>query len=268
MFEKIYKTHKDFTFPKFFFELTRDMFCIVQYWESTLSGPKRGRAFEQIFYNYCEYKNIDLLEKAGSRTIRGQRAASGFMHENDAVIATPELTIHIEMKYLTSQLHKNELLIFNQKGIDFLMSGNKSLYSKPFYRIILSGHILSPEARRFALNWGIHCIEPDRLPLLFIYELAMYDIGGLHYSDRKCRKEIKRVVPLVVTSLQSSLKRISDFLEEKKILFDSCRADQILNVIQREYGDDYWITLDNMSDGKWLEDHFEMLSWELGLDEW
>lgn len=262
-----YNRQQSRCFPKFLYTLTFDMFCIIQYWEPLSSGFEKGRVFEEIFYNYCRHRRIDLTERSGSRTIRGQRSASGFLHENDAIIATPELTLQIEIKHLTSELHKNELLIFNQKGIDFLLSGNKSLCSKPFYRMVISGGILSPESRRFAIQWGIHCIEPDRLPLLLLHELAHYNITGLQLETPKVQDEICRVIPTVVTPIQSCIRQISGFLDEKSELLGPFQVDRVLNVIQREYGDEYWMILDEMFDTNWLEENYEKLNLELGLDE-
>src|SRR5262249_55309869 len=78
---------------------------------------ERGRLLEGLRSRYPEARQLPLSEQAGSRTMRGVRAASGFLHENDAVFAFPGFTSHAELKHLSGELQKNELLIFNQKGI-------------------------------------------------------------------------------------------------------------------------------------------------------
>ena len=76
---------------------------------------------------------------SGLQTIRIQFSASGFNHESDAVIARADLTVHLELKYLSQEVTKNDLVIFNQKGLDFLAGSNANLRRTAFYRVLLSG---------------------------------------------------------------------------------------------------------------------------------
>jgi hypothetical protein len=104
-------------FPAVLCSLALDMFAIVQHWDaSARKGAERGREFESILYRYCRARRLTLTERAGSRTLRGQASASGFGHESDGVIATPDLTVHLELKYLTGELGKNDLLHFQPEG--------------------------------------------------------------------------------------------------------------------------------------------------------
>src|SRR5262249_35795936 len=153
------------------------------------------RFFEDILYRYCDYRRWTLSERAGSRSVRGTYAASGLMHETDAVIVTPDITLMLELKYLSAELGKNELLIFNQKGFDVIAANWRDLRSKPLFRAIVSGTMLSHAARRFALQWGILVIEPERLPLPLVHWLAgsRIDTGGS--VDSKRREDIWREIP-------------------------------------------------------------------------
>src|SRR4051794_2972108 len=115
-------------FPAFLYELTWDMFAVVRCWDTDLlRGPVRGRAFEEIFCRYCQRRGLSLSEMPGSRTLLYQPSASGFSHENDAVIATPCVTVHAELKHLSVEVDKSALMIFNQKGLDFLLADNSTL---------------------------------------------------------------------------------------------------------------------------------------------
>lgn len=76
-------------------------------------------------------------------------------------------------------LGKNELLIFNRKGLDFLAASSPGIGRRPLYRIPVSGRLISQEARRFALQWGIITVEPERLPLPIIHKLAGSHTPGL-----------------------------------------------------------------------------------------
>ena len=267
MLDKFYYRKRNSYYPKFLYDLALDMFSIVQFWESPpVKGPQKGRIFEQIFYRYCEFKGVNLTEQAGSRKIQGVRSASGFQHENDGVIAAPDLTIHLELKYLSSELEKNELLIFNQKGIDFLMGENNTLRKKPLYRVILSGNLLTHEARSFALHWGILTIEPDRLPLLLIHRLSNLDIKGLARLNEKNQDKIWTIIPKLIVPVQDRINQLSKSFLNNGGLISLHQIDIALKKIQREWGDEFWIALDEMSEPNWLEERFEILNWELGLD--
>jgi hypothetical protein len=88
-------------YPRFMYEMAWDMFAIARCWTPPdCTGPERGRLFEQLFYRYCERKHLPLDERAGSRTLNGAPSASGLSHESDAVVATPDVNVHIELKHL------------------------------------------------------------------------------------------------------------------------------------------------------------------------
>jgi hypothetical protein len=252
-------------YPKWLYKLVADMFAIVQHWELCATGPARGRTFENIFCRYCDYRHLSLTERAGARTLRHGRSASGFAHETDAVIGTPSTTVHLELKYLASPLVKNELLIFNQKGMDFLLGTEDCIRRAPFYRVLLSGEILTPEARRFALQWGIIVIEPDRLPLLMVHELAGRLVPNLLRVDLSSQDEIWTEMPKLLSPLHAKIGEFSRISSQGVQTMRRFREDRALDFLQRVVGDHYWMALD-MSDPQWLERRYEVLSRILGLD--
>lgn len=245
-------------YPRFLYQLALDMFSIVQCWEPfPISGPQRGRVFEELLYTYCRRRSIPLSETAGSRTIRRQFSASGFNHESDAVIAMPDLTVHLELKYLSQEVTKNDLVIFNQKGLDFLAGSNANLRRTPFYRILLSGSLLTHEARTFALQWGILAIEPERMPLLLLHWLSGHFIPELRPSIAESSDEIWNEVPVFIVPLQQRVKRLATLLDCGEALVSPLRIEKMTN-IQRECGDAYWSALDTAVPD-WLEDVFSGL---------
>ncbi len=94
---------------------------------------------------------LPLCERAGSRTLRGATTVSGFGHETDAVFAAADLSVQVELKHLSHPVAKINLMIFNQKGLDFLIGGDPQLRRRPLYRMLVSGTPLCDDARRFAL---------------------------------------------------------------------------------------------------------------------
>jgi len=252
-------------YPHALYELTLDLFAVVQYWQPTTSGPTRGRMFETVLGRYCDYAKLYMSERPGSRTIRGARSASGFMHENDTVLGLADLTVHFELKHLTDEVGKNDLLIFNQKGIDYLVSESFIFRRVPLYRIFLSGNILSRQAKRFAVQWGILVIEPDRLPLLLLHYLAGRSINNLRYVSLSVQDEVWEEMTALIVPLQSRINRAARVIQTGEPLLTEGRIDRALDYLQREVGDYYWNALDDL-DGHWLEGRFQSVARATGLD--
>ena len=120
-------------FPRILHRICNDLFAIAQYWLPSVEGAEKGREFERILYTYCEKYGLPITERAGSRTVRGVRAASGFLHESDAVLSFPDATIHFELKHLLAEVTKNDVLIFNQKGLDFLLADDHIVRVRLFF---------------------------------------------------------------------------------------------------------------------------------------
>jgi hypothetical protein len=133
-------------------------------------GPERGRNFERLFYNICSRRGINLCEKAGSRSLAQQRSASGFGHEVDGATRSVEHLTHWELKHLTTDLNKSELLVFNGKGMDFLYGSSEFFAKIPILRFLLSGRNVGQESRFYTVLWGIMLMEPGRFPLPLLYE--------------------------------------------------------------------------------------------------
>jgi len=133
-------------------------------------GAQRGRDFEQLFYDLCDRRGIHLCERAGARTVAQSRSASGLPHEVDGATRAVDCITHWELKHLTMGVPKNELLIFNGKGLDFLQGSRPLAARTPVLRFLLSGAGVRDECRYFAVLWGIMIVEPFRLPLPLLYE--------------------------------------------------------------------------------------------------
>jgi len=246
-------------YPRVLYELVADCFAIAQCWEPSLPpGPERGREFERLFCKYCDLGGKPLSERPGSRTLNGERAASGFRHESDAVIAWPALVVHVELKYLSSELDKNELLVFNQKGLDFLASARIGLRKRPLYRLLVSGRLISEEARRFALQWGIIVVEPDRLPLLMAHRLAGCLIPSLDSESTGLQDEVWEEIPRIISSAQKRFERFVSLLVGDQPLVSELRISRMLELYQLHFGDACWSALEQASPG-WVEEQYDRL---------
>ena len=224
-------------------------------------GPDRGRAFEALFYKLCRGRGISLCEKAGSVTLGHRRAASGFRHEVDAGSRSAELVTHWELKHLSGEVPKNELLIFNGKGLDFLHGTPASSAAVPMRRFLLSGGCVRDDSRRFAILWGIMIIEPGRLALPLLYEAAARD--GSHRLTAAERDVIRYQVAWACRPLQAVVTELAEW-GTRPGLTVPCgpavgrRLSEILDV-QEQVGADI---------AAWLDDDFPDWVDDLAEETW
>ncbi|MBM4031541.1 MAG: hypothetical protein FJ291_07105 [Planctomycetes bacterium] len=230
-------------------------YAIVEVRGVSGTGPQAGRRFEQLFYLVCERRGVSLSEKAGSRTLGGRSSASGLGHEVDAAGRAVQAATMWELKHLSSPLEKNELLIFNGKGIDFLQGGDILTVRSPLLRFLLSAGNIREDCRRFALLWGITVIEPGRFPLPLIYEaVARGASGNLRPADEDA---VRLRVPWACRSLQTAVadlaQRLADQSEGRApaVALDR-RVSELLDV-QEQIGVDVLDSLDELSPD-WLDD--------------
>jgi len=182
-------------------------YAVVEVGGLTGTGPERGRNFEQLFYALCDRFGVHLSERAGARSVAGQYSASGLAHEVDAATRGISLNTYWELKHLTSSLPKNELLIFNGKGLDFLQGESQQFAKTPLMRFLLSGTNIRDECRYYGMLWGITVIEPGRLPLPLIYEaVARNCVQGLSDADIEA---VHFRVPWAFRPLQSVISELS-----------------------------------------------------------
>ena len=182
-------------------ELLVRAYAIVEVGGVGGSGPERGRHFEQLFYKICDRLGVHLTERAGGRSVAGQHSASGFAHEVDGASRGASANTYWELKHLSSPLEKNELLVFNGKGLDYLYDGGALFRKTPLLRFLLSGRNIRNDCRVYGVQWGITIIEPGRLVVPLIHE-AM--VRGFATSLSKADQQAVRLLaPWACRSLQT-----------------------------------------------------------------
>jgi hypothetical protein len=239
-------------------------FAVVEVGGLTGYGPERGRDFEKLFYRVCDQRGLSLTERAGSRSLAGQRSASGFGHEVDGATRALECITHWELKHLTTELAKNELLVFNGKGMDFLYGSNPLYARVPLRRFLLSGSDVGGESRLYAVQWGIILIEPDRLPLPLLYE-AVARGAGTRLSEHD-RAAVRSQVPWACRPLQHALKEISDWAagsEQTRCGPLANRHAREVIAIQEQIGLDVIDCLAEL-DPEWIDDAAKAMWDEVG----
>ena len=143
---------------------------------------------------------------------------------------------------------KNELLVFNQKGLDHLMAGRPELQRRPLHRMFVTATPLPNEARIFAMLWGIIVVEPDRLPLPLLHWFLGTGLGKKkhHLSDAVWRHATFFVAPL-----QARLQALSYGLQTGCGEIPPSRRAERIAVLQQEVGDEVWRELDVL-DPDWM----------------
>lgn len=156
--------------PENVLDIVARSYAVVEVGGLSGYGAERGRRFEKLFYDLCERRGVHLTEKAGSVSLAEQSSASGLRHEVDGATRSTSCVTHWELKHLTSPLEKNELLIFNNKSLDYLQGSSRFYAQIPMHRFLLCGNNIRDDCRQFAVLWGIAVIEPSRFPFPLIYE--------------------------------------------------------------------------------------------------
>ena len=87
--------------PPAVLELLVRAFAIVEVGGITGLGPDRGRRFERLFYRLCDRLGVHLTERAGGRSVAGQRSASGLAHEVDGATRASVANTYWELKHLS-----------------------------------------------------------------------------------------------------------------------------------------------------------------------
>jgi hypothetical protein len=238
-------------------------FAVVEVGGISGSGPARGRQFEQIFYDLCDRRGVRLSERAGARTVAGQTSASGLHHEVDGATRSVTCLTHWELKHLSTPVPKNELMIFNGKGLDFLHGSAAPVARTPVFRFLLSGGDVRDECRALAILWGISVIEPRRLPLALLCEAVAR--GGEDFLSRAEVEAVQYRALWGCRSLQDAIAGLSRWISGEVQLGGygptaTLQAKEILD-IQEQLGRSILDWLDEESPD-WIEDAAEQ-TWNL-----
>lgn len=142
--------------------LLRDIFCLAN---AHLAAGEAGdgRAFERRVERYLAATGIrPVAVFSGIRSL-GSHSLSGLYHQIDATGGTRQAVVIGEWKAYRSWIPKNDLLRFKAATDDYWL--RQYLYATaPVIRVFGGTGHASPALRRYAAQWGICLITPDRWP--------------------------------------------------------------------------------------------------------
>lgn len=141
---------------------------------------QKGYWFEDRIIQYFRYddKEYDVLGVTGDLQLVDIFSASGLRHQTDLLIESDGALFLFEVK-CGKNVKRNDLLLFNQKCLDYWIRFVQMDNAKPLYRIFVSKSNLEYPLREFAYMWNIILVEPDLLPIPTI-------VGVLQDAD-KCQ---------------------------------------------------------------------------------
>jgi hypothetical protein len=140
----------------------RDFFCVAN---AHLAAGEAGdgRAFERRVERYLAVTGVRPADVFSGVRSLGCQSLSGLYHQIDATGRTREAVIIGELKAYRSSIPKNDLLRFKAATDDYWLRQHPYA-TAPVVRIFGgTGHV-SHALRRYAAQWGICLITPDRWP--------------------------------------------------------------------------------------------------------
>lgn len=145
----------------------RDLYLFVRNFEVPKFDKefKKGYWFADRITRYFKSDDkYDVHNISGDMTLLDVSAASGLRHETDLLIESEGNLFLFEAKCKNS-VALNDLLVFNQKSLDYWIKFIGLDEDRPLFRIFVSKTKLENAFKEFAYMWSIILIEPDLLPI-------------------------------------------------------------------------------------------------------
>lgn len=154
-----------------------DLYLFVRDFEVPVFSQQtqKGRWFESRLIRYFKSDDrYDLRGITGDMQLLEISSASGLEHETDLLIEYEDSLYLFEAK-CKADMKKNDLLIFNQKCLDYWIKFVQLDETRPLYRVFVSKANLEYPLQEFAYMWNIILIEPDPLPIPTVLEVLRDD---------------------------------------------------------------------------------------------
>lgn len=210
-----------------------DLYLIIRFAPLKGLGAERGRELERIFQDYCIQKGRGLRTSAGSLLLFDLPASSGLRHEVDSGMKIGNSLLYSE--YKAHVVPKTEVMVFNQKSLDYYFTYALENGARPFFRALISDSYIEKAVRRLCYMWSIITVEPQLLPIPVVLRTILRDI---HCSlfEPPIRREAVRILPHACRSLNDILSadptRVGRFSLDMTFILKKGNLDLITDIHQ------------------------------------
>ena len=181
-----------------------DLYLISRFVPLKSFGAERGRELERIFEDYCIQKGRGLRSSAGSVLLFDLPASSGLRHEVDSGMKIGNSLLYSEYKAHVGAVPKTEVMVFNQKSLDYYFTYTLQNGARPFFRALISDSYIEQAVRRLCYMWSIITVEPQLLPIPVILRTILRD-SHCNLFEPPMRREAVRILPHACRSLNDML---------------------------------------------------------------
>lgn len=212
-----------------------NLYLIVRFAHLKGVGAERGRELERILKDYCIQKGLSLRSSVGSVSLFNLPASSGLRHEVDAGIRIRDILLYSEYKAYTGPVPKGEVMIFNQKSIDYYFTYALQNGVRPFYRALISDSQIEQSVRKLCYLWSIITVEPHLLPMPVIIRAILRD-SHHDFFQPPVYREALRILPHAVRPLNDIIppdpQKIGQFSLDMNFVLRKGSLDLIADVHQ------------------------------------
>lgn len=162
-----------------------------------------GRAWERGVAKLLGAGGFDRHQGPGSTTLLGTRSMSGARHELDGTgrISTGGLLVILESKAVT-ELSKLEVVTFYDKVWDFYLNRLPTEAAAAWHPVLVSAAPVSDTLRRIAITKGVIIVDPTRLPLPYLLDIASRPTADAQLPEILLAECVRLVQRAVVTVQQ------------------------------------------------------------------
>lgn len=181
-----------------------DMYLIIRFAPLRGFRAERGRELERMLKDYCIQKGRGLRTSAGSLLLFDLPASSGLRHEVDSGMKIGNSLLYSEYKAHVGAVPKTEVMVFNQKSLDYYFTYTLQNGTRPFFRVLISDSYIEQAVRRLCYMWSIITVEPQLVPIPVILRTIMRD-SHCNLFEPPMRREAVRILPHACRSLNDMI---------------------------------------------------------------